>query len=267
MTWRLFEKNVTSYLNSLFDDNIFSFKNFGSSNSNKTDISVFYRNKVICNIECKYKKSQSSQFVLLTDFEQKKFIYSKKNKSPIEDAYELLQHMNGRFGYYSQKKNNNSINNTLLCDEEVLYNFVMRNLSRKADLIISSDYSDNFNNERPLTITPISKLPLNYNISATYRTKRSGTRAANKNDLIDINIETIDKNGRFFITDKETRLPIYLTEKIYLSNADRDGNREIRIRSNTNNANVIFTLSLKNESKKNNTETFIRDYLFQLINN
>lgn len=261
MDWQDFEINTTEYLNDTYGNSSLIFIHEGGFDSCKPDIYV-YRDKVnIFNIECKFKNSQSSQFVLLEDPSNKTFSFSSKNKSNEDDAKDLIVHVNQNYDYYSKKTSGNRRNNKLICDQDIINNYVVKNLRRKSSIVIASDFTNNFSDSKPLTVSKIVDIPINYNITGTYRTKQSGTRRANDNDIRLLNLETKKINDKSFVYDPTQKLNSYQDGNIFLSKVNQDGFREVRKRSKTYNSNIIFSLSLKDNAKIHTPKSFLYDIL------
>ena len=138
MPWKLFEESVFNYLIENIASEEIQFEYLGNSDSTKGDIAVIYRNNKIFNIECKENKSQSSQFVLELDRNKEIFFFSNKNKSNPSKANQIIDHMNNNFNYYSKLKKSNYLNNKLLCEKELLYEFVIDNLISKGSKFIAT---------------------------------------------------------------------------------------------------------------------------------
>jgi len=261
MEWQKFEINTTEYLNKTYGSSSLIFEHEGGFDSNKPDIYVYKNGINIFNIECKFKKSQSSQFVLLEDPSNKIFTFSSKNKSNQNYAKEITDHVNQNYDYYSKKISTKKRNNKLICDQSIINDYVVNNLSKKSSIIITSDFANNFNDIRPLTINKIIDIPINYNITGTYRTKQSGTRRANDNEIRLLNLETKKINNKYFVYDPNQELNNYQDNNIFLSKINSEGLRAVRKRSNTHNSNIIFSLTLKDEAKKHTPKSFLDDVL------
>lgn len=264
MGWKEFEVNVTKYLN----DNIgfpgISFINSGGENSNEPDIKVIFNGKNIFSIELKKSKSQSSQFVVINN--KNSFIYSEQNRTDPISTEEIIDHMNNNHHYY--QSNVEPININLKCDKHLMFDRVINHLKVKSKLIISSDYDDDFNASKPLSVFHIDEIKQHFIIDGKYRTKRSGSSPARKNDLGFIINETIEKDDRFYLEDPNNLRERYLGTDNFLvlsKKPDQSGLREIRKRGKTMNANVIFTLELKQDSKKHSDLEIIRQLIYQLI--
>lgn len=263
MKWQKFELNVTEYLNSIYGDESLKFICKGGSDSTKSDIFLIHNDKNVLNIECKYHVSQSSQFVLMEDLDKKKFYFSPRNKSDKNDAKNLINHINDNYQYYSKKNSLKYLNNKLICDLSIIEEYVINNLQKKSSLIITSDFTDNFSNKKPLTISKVRDIPKNYNITGTYRTKQSGTRAAIINDTSTLPIDIIKKNDRLYIYDPNEKNNKYQDNHLFLSKVNTEGYREIRKRSSTYNANVIFNLQLKDDRKQHTCNNFLKNEIIQ----
>ena len=264
MGWKDFEKNVTKYLNTNIDLSGVTFINTGGENSNEPDINVLFNSNKIFSIECKKSKSQSSQFVVINN--RNSFIYSEKNRTDPISTEAIIDHMNNHHHYY--QSNDTSININLKCDKHLMFDRVINHLKVKSKLIISSDYDDDFNASKPLSVFHIDEIKQYFIIDGKYRTKRSGSSPAKKNDLGFIINETIEKDGRFYLEDPNNLRDSYLGKDNFLflsKKTDKRGLREIRKRGKTMNANVIFTLELKQDSKKHSDLEIIRKLIYQFI--
>ena len=83
-----------------------------------------------------------------------------------------------------------------------------------------------------------------------------------------ISSKTIEKDDRFYLEDPNNLRERYLGTDNFLvlsKKPDQSGLREIRKRGKTMNANVIFTLELKQDSKKHSDLEIIRQLIYQLI--
>ena len=271
MPWIDFEKNVTDYLSKNIDTDGIEFIQSGGSNANEPDINVFREGCPIFSIECKKSTSQSSQFVLID--KNNSFEWSDQNTTDPISTEKIIDHMNDHYPYYSKTKENGSINNELICGKDLMFDRVINHLKSKSKLVASSDHDNGFgpnSYDNPLSIFHIDDMKQHFEISGTYRTKRSGTSPATEGDLellpdeIYPLIRTHD--GRFHIYDPNKERGDYHgpDNTLFLSKTVKVGGlREIRKRSMTNNANVIFTLKLKQGSKIHSGLGIVRECIFQ----
>lgn len=263
--WKEFELNVVKYLNEHYGNDSVNFICKGGSNSTKTDIFVMYNDSNIFNIECKYHKSQSSQFVVYENDKDKFFYFSPRNKSYENDALPIISHLNENYEYYSRNNNSKKGSAPIICDKRLMSDYIIKNIKNKASVIISSDFTDNFNPKRPLTITNVTDFSENYNVSGMYRYKRSGSRSVIKKDLTNFQHKYELINDRFYVYDPNKKLDDYQdNKKLFLSkDIVMNGYREIRKRSNTNNRNIIFQVELKDKFKIHTNKEFLNNIIAQ----
>mgnify|MGYP001166257901 CR=1 FL=1 len=263
--WQEFELNVVKYLNEHYGNDFIKFIHQGYSDSTKPDISVVHNGQNLFNIECKYHKSQSSQFVVFENDEDKFFYFSPKNKSLENDALPIIKHLNANYEYYSKNINNIKGNTPVICKNNLMSDFIIKNMKNKASVIISSDFTNNFYLKRPLTISNVTDIAENYSISGIYRSKRSGTCSAIKKHLTNFKYKAEMVNGRFYVYDPNKKLDDYQDNKTLFLSKDivMNGYREIRKISNTSNRNIIFSLELKDDAKVHTSKDFLNNIIAQ----
>ena len=108
------------------------------------------------------------------------------------------------------------------------------------------------------------------NVFTTFRTKQSGSKNPNKENLTSFPYETIEigqSKKKYFVYDKNSEISKIIGENFFLAKVDpSSGLRRVRFRGKTQNHNVIFSLYLKNISKNNNTDNYIKKLISQEIN-
>ncbi len=257
--WEEFEQNATEFLTQLHPD--FTFKNIGSTNSNAPDIEVYNaKNRNIFNIEAKYTPSQAGQIVVLD--QDGTFEYSNKSKNTKVVSTDLLiNHLNNNYDTYAEVAQSSI---PIVVDKNILYSFIEEQYRiKKNEWIIASNVASSLKSSS-LCLIPISKIRNNFIVSAVLRRKKSGTSEIPKsmrsqakeiiNSICDKPyFEEVGKKMYFYgdIGSHSCVLP----ENIYLSKKDTN-KYEIRKRSNTNNANIMFSLELK-DSYSYMEESFI----------
>ena len=263
--WKEFELNVVKYLNAYYGNDSVKFICEGGSNSTKTDIFVIHNDSNIFNIECKHHKAQSSQFVVHENDKDKFFYFSPRNKSLENDALPIINHLNENYEYYSRNNDSKKGSAPIICDKSLMSDYIIKNIKNKASVIISSDFTDNFNPKRPLTITNATDFAENYNVTGMYRYKRSGSRSVTKKDLTNFQHKSELINDRFYVYDPNKKLDDYQdNKKLFLSkDIVMNGYREIRKISNTNNRNIIFQVELKDEFKIHTNKEFLNNIIAQ----
>jgi hypothetical protein len=258
--WKIFEQEACNYLNKKIRHEGVRFSLTGGSDSYSRDIEVFWKDKRLCSVECKYKKSQASQFVVIHDLQKKKFKWSSENKSTKEGALNVVKHMNKKYSYYSQVPKCKT--NVELCIKtSFMYARVIKQINKKACFIVASNYENRFSPERPLILEATRNIKNIFNIKGKYRAKQSGSRSLPKKDFDKV-LHCEVKDGRCHVYDPVGNLPSKNpgAESIYLGKPDNDGYREYRKLSNTRNPSVIFTLELKKNQRHTSLE-LLRKYV------
>lgn len=250
--WKEFELDCTNYLNKNYGK---FFYHLGFSDSTVSDIKYCNGNKEFY-IEAKMPYAQSGQFVLLPDFQNKKFIFSPKNKSTKNTYTDLIiRYMNKDFDKYM---NAGTAGKDVLINQNLLSDWVISSYRKKGvKFFITKDNG--------YIIFPIEKFGEYFKITAKYRIKKSGSSKVSKSrqaDVIDIinsmniifellddfNIASnmlLDKK-RFKVLDSDYMFS-YLKDNIY----------RIRKLSNTRNANVIFSIKLLKNQDARDLNNFI----------
>lgn len=253
--WENFEIECVDYLNRKFG-RYAEFIHQGGSDSTVPDILVKTLNEKSFYIEAKSCPAQCGQFVLLPDIKTKSFIYSELNANRINNNAQLImRHMNTRFDEYREAGTSGK-EIKMSNDSDVFSNWIIKIYQDKGvRFFITNNY----------VILPIERFREFFNVTATYRIKRSGSGNVGKrrfdiiksyiisaNYIINHFSEKGDKlyvassqnlhNKRFIIDDTEYMFSL------------RNDMYEIRKLSNTYNANVIFSIKNKTADGLNDSE-------------
>ena len=260
MGWKLFEKNSLIYIKKLLVDYPeISFDLKGESNSTISDIAVFKKNKEKFFIECKLSPSQAAQFVVKNNKEEKRFYDSAGNKGDPRRRVKIIDHMNKNYNYYSEGKNID-----LKCSKKVMVNCIKDFMKeKKIKFIISSSHHSDFL-KNPIKIINVNNIEKNFDIDGKYRIKRSGTRKIPRLELSNFKkialkefgshrINT-DNNGKSFITFSNKYTGGRDIDKDYFLSKKSNFLYEIKKKSSTNNSNIIFSMKLINNIKKDDRE-------------
>ena len=243
--WQKFELDSENYLKEKFGKYA-TFELRGGSDSTVRDILVTNQNGENYYIEAKLCPAQCGQFVLLPDIKSSAFMFSKKNKTDVNDYVKaIIEYMNDDFEAFKEAGTTGkeiSFNN----DQSVFAGWIKDNYHKKGTkFIITNDFS----------ILKLDDFDKVFKVEAKYRIKRSGSsdvgskyisKVSNylKDNFTINNIET--KNGKLFVTsDKELDKQRFIIDKYEFMISKRESNYEIRKLSNTFNANVIFSIDLK----------------------
>lgn len=257
--WEVFEQNSCAYLNKYYANENVIFKKVGGSDATLSDIEVIKDGKTLFFIEAKMSGAQCGQFVLLDNNEE--FVYSTGNKS-LENEYSIIitKYINEN---YANFKSVSTSPIPIMIGQNILTNWVINHyLSKSVKFIITGYDRNNF------IILPLDKLNNYFDITANFRVKRSGSRKlplkyVNNAQAI-INKEY--KAGTIYYLDKKAFIKIYdkIPDKIsllgesytyYLVHEEYDI-YQIRILSNTANANVIFSCKLKQNQNREDLSKF-----------
>jgi len=258
--WKEFEASATKFLNSYFTK--FTFENLGESDSTVPDIKVYTKDgKLLTQIEAKYSPSQAGQIVVLIKNSQ--FAFSTKSKNPkVASTDIVIDHLNKNYKTYFDVAQSAI---PIQIDNAILFSFITKQYRLKGnDWIIASSQSSSLSTAN-LALIPLDELSQYFEISASLRRKKSGTSplAKSMRDKAEEIISERFKNYEITVEGKKTFFhgdigehPKELPENLYLSPKGKNV-YEIRKRSNTNNANIMFSLKLK-ENYEFKSEDFLK---------
>ncbi|MEG1806885.1 MAG: hypothetical protein RR265_01930 [Cetobacterium sp.] len=246
--WKKFELNTLDNLKK-FETSSLKFRSEGGSNSTEPDIKVYKNNIFLESLECKLSPAQGGQFVVLWNGSE--FQYSSSNVNPESfETIEIIKLMNKNKLYYSKIFNPSESSSIDLDIDDTIVAQHLINIykAKKSNFIVSST---NLNND--IKIIPIEKIKDNFNIIGKYRIKRSGSinlplkdySIAEEKFTEKYGIEIFDINTISFDTTLEKKERYFGDNSEYFLGIQTDGTYKVKKLSNTFNANVIFTLSLK----------------------
>jgi len=252
--WQRFELLATKFLQENYGDYA-SFEQQGGSDSTIPDILVtttkgqFY-------IETKSSEAQSGQFVILPNNVTNEFYFSEKNKTEENELTQIIvDYMNNDWNRY---KNVSTEGLSIDMSDAIFANWITNYYKYKNVKYFISGTETKF------VIIPIDDFSKSFDVTASYRKKRSGTRPLPKKYLSSVDNYfkrlyassfVIEKGKHFYLNvgisnenlDK-TYFEIQGIDDVtfYLSkdNQYQSGYR-ISVRSNTNNPNIIFSIKLK----------------------
>lgn len=268
-----FEIDCTEYLKKQFGSDSLTFERVGGNDSSQPDILVKKDNRIIGSIEVKMDCAQCSQFVLFADHENRKFIYSDRNKpnKPSKESQAIMDLMTNDFDNHKNPSPKElGFGEDIYCARIIDYyknykksQFFMT--KRKAKKGAVSSY----------IIFPTDQLRYYFETTACYRYKNSGShnpsfeeiessriivkdaenldvsavRHTDKDDKKDYYTDLEIKNGNKALYKIET--PFRLQLKKLLSFWYR-----LTILGDTKNPNVIFTIKVKNDQRAEDLEKF-----------
>ena len=250
MTWQEFEIYRLNYLNKVFGD---YFSSRGGSDSTHSDIE-YSGDRINFAIECKLPHAQSGQFVLIPDEDYKVFDFSKKNKTSrsLDGTEDIIAFMNDHFDEFSSPGTKGI---ELQIDSSVYERWIKAMYRQKNVKYIMTSINRNICDEN-IIIFPLEQIGDYFEISCKYRVKKSGSRSINKKKYKDAckilkhrGIKFTEVDGYQICMENKLINSIYIGEegkyKFNLNTCEPDFTYIIRVLSNTFNANIIFSLKIK----------------------
>ena len=247
-TWKEFEKSCYIYLVREYGK-FCSFEPLGESDSTSSDIRVITKNNGKFFVETKEAVAQCGQFVLYPDEENGKFVYYPRNKSPLNKySQDIIDYMSDNFRAFAEAGTRGCNINV---PDKVFYGWIKNYYASKNVRFFITKASN-------YIIFPIEQFEKYFAVSATYRVKRSGSSDPAKSNVPEIrctlstlncNYELLTANGKMYVkTNRDIDgLKLKGLKYTYLFNQTEHNIFNIRKLSNTENANVIFSISLKKE--------------------
>ena len=271
--WKDFEDEMTEYLKETLKDYDISVQQYGESDSTIPDIEITINSsKKKFYIETKMPTSQTSQFVV--EIINNKFVYGKKNKFKANKySDEIINVLNNNFELYSKVREKGMI---VPIPNTIAFSWIASNMKNKnVDFVISIDDKGN---KKVFSLKQFNQF---FNIKTIFRRKKSGSQNLPKmyyedfKKHLDLKFSNynLTTNGKELFLD----LPLNLSKKecyidsdilqngkkYFLSNIE-SGKYKVKITSGTNNPNIIFELSLKDNV---NFDMFTIQCLIDYINN
>lgn len=248
--WQIFEANATTLLREVFNDTNLIFENTGGADSTVSDIKVKRNNTIITTIEAKYSPSQSGQIVLLLNNNRFEFSQASVNSSN-EFVTAIIDFMNNDINTYI---NVGTSAIPIGINSQVLFNWVKRVYSEKGvEWVIASSLYNNLNTMNTALI-PLNEIDSYFDISASFRLKQSGTSHLSMSresdfkthlDCITTNYH-LEKQGKKYLLQLNENIGTnYISNEYFLSPTGEDNTFYVKKRGSTKNANVMFSLKLK----------------------
>lgn len=243
--WEIFENECAEYLQKKYSEEGLNFIVTGGHDANKSDIQVVKNDEIILSIECKMNAAQCGQFVLFVDEMNKKYIFSKKNRTPYDYYVEsIVKEMEQKFDECNVSTKDLPISKEVI--SEWVKNYYL-NVKKSAYCITQS--------KAGFIVFPIENMDNYFDFTAKYRVKKSGSSNPSLNNKKEIEeiLKQLGVTSSIEITNSVcTAQFAYKEEKFvrygnkYRYQFTQDGNKyKIRRLSNTSNANFIVSIKLK----------------------
>lgn len=269
--WQLCESECLEYLKNNFSNTTFNFEAEGGSDSTKSDILLTKNGIATFFIESKMKKAQCGQFVVIAG-KDNHFVYSRNNKYDENlQSSVIIQKMDEKF---STLQNPGTSGIDLNLDTQYYYDWIFNFYRAKGVkyFIVEKEVGKNKLTSDNFVIFPIENFNKYFDASAKYRVKKSGSNHPPKSAISEIentlkknsisfsNLNFIGKNLFVTISNKTQKFQLSGENYDYQFNPQQNGTFEIRRLSNTANANVIFSISLKKEQDENDLLKFKSEF-------
>ncbi len=260
--WKKFEIDCHEYLSKNFN----CYADFilgGGSDANISDIFVKTKSGKEFYIEAKLCPAQCKQFVLIPDIATKTFKYSLLNEIEINKySLKIIEYMNLYFDEFKEagtKGKTIDFENSLQVFEKWI---ISAYRLKKVKYFITNKYK----------ILPIEKFGEYFKVSAKYRVKRSGSNNVGKTYILPVKeyilnsnyaIKSIflDKGKMFVFSDEDLNNKRFILDNYEFMFSLRGDKYEVRKLSNTFNANVIFSIDVKENCNFFSHEEFIRELI------
>ncbi|MFI3167505.1 MAG: hypothetical protein R3Y32_05220 [Bacillota bacterium] len=251
--WKQFEIDCCEYLNDTYGSANLEFVHAGFSDSTAPDIICKMSNGSSLNIEAKSAVSQCGQFVVSN--KDDKFIFSSKNKSDASIASEIIEYMNDN---YTQFVNATTAGEPIALPNQILWNWVKKYYQAKGTKFFITKGQEGY------VICETEQIDKYFDISSTYRIKRSGTGDVPKKDADNVR-ELFDGNSSVYIGKKlhiksdachEIKTSRHIGDYDYFLSEENENGYYIRRQSNTFGVNVIFSISLISNQEPEDLQKF-----------
>ena len=261
-----FELESLNYLKEYYSYNdSIQYVHHKTTDSTHSDIEVLINGESKFFIEAKDTNAQSGQFVLIPNDESQTFLFSPRNKSnPNSITDIIITHMNGQYDIF---KNAGKSGCEINLDSKNFINWIISYYKQKNVRYIITKMEN-------MIILPIDRFGEYFNVSAKYRSKKSGSNPPAIRDIPDI-INILESNLKIktdsiYKVIEEGKNKLYVASKrdlsgtkfdygkytYYLSKHEAPFDYEVRRLSNTNNMNVIFSIIAKKEQLNSDLEIF-----------
>lgn len=244
--WLRHEEECCEYLERKYSSERVVFCMQGGSDSGKSDIAVCIGEDFAFYVEAKMPTSQCGQFVLFPDEINARFLYSPHNRSPRGAAADaIISEMNRNFDKFKIPSTKE-----LGLDRALYVNWIIEHYSSSGVKYFMTKSDD-------VVIFPIEKFGDYFDVTAVYRVKKSGSSnpglryVAMVERLLEergVRYENLRFEGKKLFVDifgeaSEFKISCDGVE-FFFRKGQGDGYAVTKL-SKTNNANVIFSISLK----------------------
>lgn len=261
--WEKAELTSCQYLQETYGNAMgITFRHKGGADSTVPDIAVIKNGSLHFYVECKMDNAQSGQFVVFSDPKLQRFVFSGRNHSDLTDVTKkIITSMESSFSYYDNPGKKGKI---LDVSESLQAQWIMEYYGSKGVRFFIVPTENSY------ILFPLRMFPRYFSVEGTYRVKKSGSATPSKKiipELTNTLAETyhipeafiIAKKNHLYITDTSKDLDnhsVFLQGTEYRIRSRSNPAYEVRKLSDTHNANVIFSISLKQEQQPEDLKEF-----------
>jgi hypothetical protein len=246
--WEVFQNEATEFLSNYFNIHCSMEGGFDATTSEITARNV---NQVLTTIEAKFCPAQAGQIILLSD--GSKFTFSDKSKNTLNSyTQEIIEYLNANYSSFSGT--NSATIPVANISYSTLFNWVKTVYSEKnVEWIIASKEFCNLNVD-DLAFVPLNEIENYFDISVTFRRKKTGNdHIPGKDlpdfeaemDLINENYQIKRTNNRYLLTLNSRVSNFNIGNKYLLSMTNQDCQYYIKKKDMNTNPNLVFQLNLK----------------------
>ena len=200
-------------------------------------------------IEAKKSPAQCGQFVLFADYDRHQFKYSVRNEVALNTfSCDIISYMNKNFNIFSSP---NTSTIPLQMNQRTFVSWIVDKYSKQnVKFFITGTDSSNF------VIFHIKDFSAYFDVSASYRVKKSGSHHLPCKYYRDVSEyisskykveEVYFKNQKMIVSSSMELNKVYFSlngnNYMFSSSGMPDGIFEVKVLSQTNNANVIFSVN------------------------
>jgi len=260
--WEVFQNEATEFLSDYFN---ICCSMEGGFDATTSEITARNADQVLTTIEAKFCPAQAGQIILLTD--GNKFTFSEKSKNNSNaSTLEIIDYLNENFSLFSG--NNSATIPITNISYSTLFKWVKAVYSEKnVEWIIASKEFCNLSKEDTLFV-PLNQIENYFDISITFRRKKTGNDHIPGKDLLDFqeemdlvnpNYQIKRTNNRYLMTLNSKVTNFNIGTKYLLSMTNKDCQYYIKKKDMNTNPNLVFQLNLKDNIEFKD-EQFKKDY-------
>ena len=261
--WQICEKECLEFLKKNYADEKFKFEAEGGSDSTKSDILLLKNGIAVFYIESKMKQAQCGQSVVFPNDETRTFIYSPRNKYPLNHQTQVI--LDKMAEDYDRYKNPTSAGIPLDMDKSYFYDWIVafyKSKEVKYFIVEKNTGANNLSYDNFL-IFPLTHIHKYCDSGAIYRRKTSGSANPTEQNYKEIEEamefegfkkKDIWKDGKYVYVKMDAAPMTYKLlgeEHTYQFKYEANDIFKVTRLSNTSNPDIVFHISLFKDQLQN----------------